>query len=166
MNQPRFTNPLARHLSHIKDDEDAQAGMNLLKNDFFRKGKAEAPERVKELDGILGAYVKSYNDERPRNPPQLRHMPSTNRVYADNKFAVVFEPIILLESFQLRRTVGPHLGFIAMTAGDHVPQQIPELMYIAYSDDSGFGWYDEPGSRHDNNDLVNEAMGKLAYLIS
>ena len=114
MDDSEITNPLAKRLHAKKDAEDVQTGKTLLEKDFISKGKAAAPDQLREIDSKLARYVQDYNAQRPAKAPLLRHVP--NRVYADMKFAANFELMPRLEDSHLRVTVGLHSAAAVMMA--------------------------------------------------
>jgi len=162
MNDSEITNPLAKRLHEKKDAEDAQTGKNLLQKDFISKGKAAAPEQLREIDSHLARHVQAYNTQRPASAPHLRHVP--NRVYAEMKFAAIFELIPRLEDSYLRVTVGlqPALG-VMMAEIPNV--ETTEWWFQAYMDDGGFAWRDGQGGSCTNSEIVDAAMKTLEKLF-
>jgi hypothetical protein len=162
MNDSEITNPLAKRLHEKKDAEDAQTGKNLLEKDFISKGKAAAPDQLREIDSQLARYVQTYNTQRPAGASQLRHVP--NRVYAGMKFAAIFELMPRLEDSRLHVTVGLHVAAGVMMA--EIPNVEPTEWWLqAYMDDGGFAWLDGQGGRHNNSEIVDAAMKVLGELL-
>lgn len=162
MNDSEITNPLAKRLHEKKDAEDAQTGKNLLEKDFILKGKGAAPDQLRGIDSQLARYVQTYNTQRPANAAQLRHAP--NRVYADMKFAAIFELMPRLEDSRLRVTVGLQPAAGVMMA--EIPNvKTTEWWFQAYMDDEGFAWRDGQGKRHNNSEIADEAMETLGRLF-
>ncbi|MFY9935804.1 MAG: hypothetical protein WAK33_02980 [Silvibacterium sp.] len=162
MDDSEITNPLAKRLHAKKDAEDVQTGKTLLEKDFISKGKAAAPDQLREIDSKLARYVQDYNAQRPAKAPLLRHVP--NRVYADMKFAANFELMPRLEDSHLRVTVGLHSAAAVMMA--EIPEvQTTEWWFQAYMDDGGFAWRDGQGRSYDNSQIVDAAMKTLGTLF-
>jgi hypothetical protein len=162
MDDSEITNPLAKRLHERKDVEDAQAGETLLEKDFIRRGKAAAPDQLREMDSQLAVYVRDYTAQRPGTAPHLRHLP--NRVFADMKFSASFELVPRLEESHLRVNIGLHSGAAVMMA--EIPDVEPtEWWFQAYMDDAGFVWRDGQGRRLNGSQIVDAAMKVLEQLL-
>ena len=159
-----YAENLRAGLNRVRENKAAAAGEQLLKKDYARLAREQAPTELNALEEHLKARVEAAT--RTPELPQHAYNAASRHLYA-GKFAVTLSTVSGLDSYQLDVAVGLHPNaaqFMDLNSAPEVNSVVWHL--LAAADDNGFFWYDlQSHQRATSQEVACAALKHLAQLL-